>query len=59
MNGGTSETGGGEGLLTFNLQFGIIKDQVKISSDNLTLKTLKDLACDFISKKVRNRLHSI
>lgn len=38
--------------ITFIFQFGNLRDIVTVSSHALTLKTLKDLACDFINTKV-------
>lgn len=38
--------------ITFIFQFGNLRDIVTVSSQALTLKTLKDLACDFINTKV-------
>ncbi|KAL7296641.1 hypothetical protein TKK_0010059 [Trichogramma kaykai] len=37
--------------LTFLFQFGLIKDTVTVDAGNLTLKSLKDFACDFITTK--------
>uniref|UniRef100_A0A1A9W3J6 Phorbol-ester/DAG-type domain-containing protein n=1 Tax=Glossina brevipalpis TaxID=37001 RepID=A0A1A9W3J6_9MUSC len=37
--------------VAFLFQFGSIRDGVSVASDALTLKTLKDLACDFINTK--------
>lgn len=37
--------------VTFLFQFGLIRDTVSVALSSLTLKTLKDLACDFINKK--------
>uniref|UniRef100_A0A1B6JF00 Phorbol-ester/DAG-type domain-containing protein n=1 Tax=Homalodisca liturata TaxID=320908 RepID=A0A1B6JF00_9HEMI len=37
--------------VTFIFQFGLIRDTVSIDASILTLKTLKDHACDFISSK--------
>ncbi|KAG1684723.1 Serine/threonine-protein kinase D3 [Nymphon striatum] len=39
------------GEVTFQLQSGLTKDLVTVDSSDLTLKTLKDLACDFINSK--------
>lgn len=41
-----------EGEVTFTLQSGLSKDLVTVDSSDLTLKTLKDLACEFIDSKV-------
>ncbi|KAL6440063.1 hypothetical protein ACFW04_003000 [Cataglyphis niger] len=37
--------------VTFLFQFGLTRDTVTVDSSTLTLKTLKDLACDFINTK--------
>ncbi|KAL0114046.1 hypothetical protein PUN28_011397 [Cardiocondyla obscurior] len=37
--------------VTFLFQFGLIRDTVTVDSSTLTLKALKDLACDFINTK--------
>ncbi|EDS27946.1 protein kinase C [Culex quinquefasciatus] len=39
--------------ITFIFQFGNLRDIVTVTSQALTLKTLKDLACDFINTKRR------
>ncbi|XP_030369429.1 serine/threonine-protein kinase D1 [Scaptodrosophila lebanonensis] len=38
--------------VTFLFQFGSIRDAVSVPVNSLTLKTLKDLACDFINTKI-------
>ncbi|XP_055551373.1 serine/threonine-protein kinase D3 isoform X2 [Wyeomyia smithii] len=38
--------------ITFIFQFGNLRDIVTVSSQALTLKKLKDLACDFINTKI-------
>lgn len=38
--------------ITFLFQFGSMRDAVSICAPALTLKTLKDMACDFINSKV-------
>lgn len=38
--------------ITFLFQFGMVRDTVTVASNMLTLKTLKDMACDFINTKV-------
>lgn len=38
--------------VTFLFQFGLIRDAVIAPQSSLNLKTLKDLACDFINSKV-------
>ncbi|XP_017886672.1 serine/threonine-protein kinase D3 isoform X2 [Ceratina calcarata] len=37
--------------VTFLFQFGLIRDTVTVDSSTLTLKTLKEFACDFINTK--------
>lgn len=39
------------GEITFTLKSGLVKDAVTVDCSELTLKTLKDFACDFIDKK--------
>ncbi|XP_015783313.1 serine/threonine-protein kinase D1 [Tetranychus urticae] len=39
------------GDITFSLQSGLIRDEVNINTSKLNLKSLKDLACNFIDKK--------
>ena len=38
--------------VSFSLQHGLIRDSVTINASQLTLKTLKDRACDFLNTKV-------
>ena len=38
--------------VTFIFQFGLIRDTVSVETSTLTLKTLKEHACDFINSKV-------
>lgn len=38
--------------ITFLFQFGNMRDIVTVAANVLTLKSLKDLACDFINNKV-------
>ena len=38
--------------VSFFMQSGLIKDTVKVDMSELTLKTLKDCACNFIDRKV-------
>ncbi|XP_046804771.1 serine/threonine-protein kinase D3 isoform X1 [Lucilia cuprina] len=38
--------------VTFLFQFGSIRDAVSVAANVLTLKTLKDLACEFINTKI-------
>lgn len=51
--------------VTFIFQFGLVRDTVTATASTLGLKTLKDLACDFINRKVgtasilRSDTHSI
>jgi hypothetical protein len=41
-----------ESNLSFTFQVGLMRDQVAIERSQLTLGTLKDLACSFINRKV-------
>lgn len=41
------------GEISFFMQAGLEKDTVSVDISELTLKTLKDLACNFIDRKVR------
>ena len=38
--------------ITFSLQHGLVRDITTVSAAQLTLKTLKDRACEFINTKV-------
>lgn len=38
--------------ITFLFQFGMVRDTVTVAPNTLTLKTLKDMACNFINNKV-------
>lgn len=38
--------------VTFMFQFGVLRDAVSVAASSLNLKSLKDLACDFIHSKV-------
>lgn len=42
------------GEISFFMQAGLTKDVVTVDMSELNLKTLKDLACNFIDRKVRN-----
>lgn len=47
------ETMEGQGPeITFLFQFGLIRDAVSVPQGSINLKTIKDLACDFINTKV-------
>lgn len=37
--------------ITFLFQFGLIRDTVSVEAGSLTLKSLKEFACDFINTK--------
>lgn len=39
--------------VTFLFQFGNLRDMVTVPASTINLKSLKDLACDFINSKVR------
>lgn len=38
--------------VTFMFQFGLIRDAVTVPQSSLNLKTIKNLACDFLNSKV-------
>lgn len=38
--------------ITFLFQFGNLRDMVTVPASTINLKSLKDLACDFINSKV-------
>ena len=40
------------GDITFSFQLGLVRDSVTMDASLLTLKTLKDVACEFIIRKV-------
>lgn len=40
--------------VTFLFQFGLIRDAVTVPQSSLNLKTIKNLACDFLNSKVYN-----
>lgn len=40
------------GEISFFLQAGLLKDSVTIETSELNLKSLKDLACNFVDRKV-------
>ena len=42
----------GSGQVTFMFQVGLVRDFVTTDASQLTLKTLKDLACNFINQRV-------
>lgn len=41
-----------EEQVTFMFQVGLVRDQVSTDASQMTLKTLKDLACNFINQRV-------
>lgn len=43
--------------ITFLFQFGMVRDCVSVNANALNLKTLKDMACDFINTKVSTVLN--
>ena len=45
--------------IAFLFQFGSLRDIVTVPANTLTLKSLKDLACDFINTKVSLLIHSL
>lgn len=38
--------------ICINMQAGLVKDSVKVDTSDLTLRTLKEYACNFIDRKV-------
>ncbi|KAF4529539.1 hypothetical protein B566_EDAN014385 [Ephemera danica] len=40
--------------VTFLMQAGLVRDTVTASVNTLTLQRLREIACDFINKKVRS-----
>ena len=46
------------GEVSFFLQSGLLKDSVTIEASELNLKSLKDLACNFVDRKVSQSLIS-
>lgn len=45
--------------VTFLFQFGFIRDAVTVPQSTLNLKTIKDLACDFLNSKVWFELYAL
>lgn len=45
--------------IAFLFQFGSLRDIVTVPANTLTLKSLKDLACDFINTKVSLLIHNV
>lgn len=48
----------GNGQVTFMFQVGLVRDFITTDASQLTLKTLKDLACNFINQRVIRTLRS-
>lgn len=42
----------GDAEVTFLFQFGAIRDTISVSISTLTLKSLKEYACNFVNVKV-------
>ena len=42
----------GNSQVTFMFQVGLVRDVITTDASQLTLKTLKDLACNFINQRV-------
>ena len=38
--------------LTFSMQIGLVRESVSVEGGELTLTTLKDIACAFVDRKV-------
>ena len=47
----------GNGQVTFMFQVGLVRDFISTDASQLTLKTLKDLACNFINQRVSVPVH--
>lgn len=45
--------------ITFSLQHGLVRDITTVNASQLTLKTLKDRACEFINTKVSHESTSL
>ena len=43
---------GGEKMLLFHMQIGLVRESVAIEGKDLTVHTLKDIACAFVDRKV-------
>lgn len=41
--------------ICINMQAGLVRDSVKVDTSDLTLRTLKEYACNFIDRKVKYR----
>lgn len=39
--------------ICINMQAGLVRDSVKVDTSDLTLRTLKEYACNFIDRKVK------
>ena len=48
----TDEKGGRTGVLTFSMQIGLVRESVTVEGGELTLSTLKEIACAFVDRKV-------
>ena len=46
------EKGGRSGILTFSMQIGLVRESVTVEGGELTLATLKEIACAFVDRKV-------
>ena len=46
------EKGGRSGILTFSMQIGLVRESVTVEGGELTLSTLKEIACAFVDRKV-------
>ena len=46
----------GNSHVTFMFQVGLVRDLISVDASQLTLKTMKDLACNFINQRVSETL---
>ena len=53
------EKGARTGILTFSMQIGLVRESVTVEGGELTLATLKEIACAFVDRKVSLRLTSV
>ncbi len=51
------EKGGKTGILTFSMQIGLVRESVTVEGGELTLSTLKEIACAFVDRKVSHQNH--
>ncbi len=52
----TEEKVARSGVLTFSMQIGLVRESVTVEGGELTLSTLKEIACAFVDRKVGHRM---